>query len=78
MKPTKISNRKTKSPKGKSFLRIRPPKPGMEKVSLAEIAAEARELAPREDWDKLPTDLAKNLDHYLYVLIAGIHLSKFI
>ncbi len=47
-------------------MRIRKPKPGMEKVSLLEIAAKARALAPQEEWDKLPTDLAKNIDHYLY------------
>ncbi len=29
---------------------------------LAEIAAEASE----EDWSAVPTDLAKNVDHYLY------------
>jgi hypothetical protein len=52
--------------KKKSFLRIRKPKSSMLNVSLSEIAAKARKLAPQEDWDKLPTDLAKNIDHYLY------------
>jgi hypothetical protein len=66
MKPTETSNKKTKSTKSKSFLRIRKPKSSMLNVSLSEIAAKARKLAPKEDWDKLPTDLAKNLDHYLY------------
>ncbi len=55
-----------KKGKKKSILRIRKPKAGLLNVSLSEIAAKARKLAPKEEWDKLPTDLAKNLDHYLY------------
>ncbi len=55
-----------KKGKKKSTLRIRKPKAGLLNVSLSEIAAKARALAPKEDWDKLPTDLAKNIDHYLY------------
>jgi hypothetical protein len=66
MKPAKASDKKNKSAKRKSFLRIRPPKPSMENVSLLEIAAEAWKLAPQEDWDKLPSDLSANLDKYLY------------
>ncbi|MBI3852657.1 MAG: hypothetical protein HY298_20560 [Verrucomicrobia bacterium] len=27
---------------------------------------ELGESIPKEDWDKVPTDLGKNLDHYLY------------
>jgi putative addiction module CopG family antidote len=30
--------------------------------SIEKIAAKV----PREDWDKVPSDLSKNLDHYLY------------
>ena len=55
-----------KKGKKKSFLRIRKPKSSMLNVSLSEIAAKARKLATKEDWDKLPTDLSKNIDHYLY------------
>ena len=31
-----------------------------------EVAAEIGESVPVEEWDKVPTDLSKNLDHYLY------------
>ena len=55
-----------KKGKKKSSLRIRKPKPSMENVSLLEIAAKSWKLASKKDWDKLPTDLAKNIDHYLY------------
>ena len=55
-----------KKGKKKSSLRIRKPKSSMLNVSLSEIAAKAWKLTPKEDWDKLPSDLAKNIDHYLY------------
>jgi hypothetical protein len=66
MKPAKVSNKQLKSTKSKSFLRIRKPKSSLLNVSLAEIAAKARKLAPKEEWEKLPTDLAANIDKYLY------------
>ena len=33
---------------------------------LWERAAELRQSIPAEEWDKLPTDGARQLDHYLY------------
>ena len=66
MKPAKANEKQLKSAKSKSSLRIRKPKPGMENVSLLEIAEKAWKLAPKEDWDKLPPDLAANIDKYLY------------
>ena len=42
---------------------VRPAEPP---ASLGEtFAAIAREV-PDEDWKRVPSDLAKNLDHYLY------------
>jgi hypothetical protein len=34
--------------------------------SLGEMAARLRAQVPPEEWDKLPTDMARNVDHYLY------------
>ncbi|MDA2927177.1 hypothetical protein MYX78_08090 [Acidobacteria bacterium AH-259-G07] len=31
-----------------------------------EVTLEASELAPREAWEKVPSDLSKHLDEYLY------------
>lgn len=31
-----------------------------------EVAAEIARTAPDSEWERLPTDLSKNLDHYLY------------
>ena len=33
---------------------------------LWERAAELRKTVPEEEWDKLPTDGAEQLDHYIY------------
>ena len=66
MKSVRADEKQLKSAKSKSSLRIRKPKPGMENVSLLEIAAKAWKLAPKKDWDKLPTDLAANIDKHLY------------
>ncbi len=33
---------------------------------LWERAAELRESIPQEEWDKVPTDGARQLDHYLH------------
>jgi Arc/MetJ-type ribon-helix-helix transcriptional regulator len=33
---------------------------------LWERAAELRQSIPAEEWDKLPTDGARQLDHYIY------------
>ncbi len=57
MKLAKENKKQVKSTKGAS-LRIRKPKRGLLNVSLSEIAAKAWKLAPKEDWDKLPPDLA--------------------
>jgi putative addiction module CopG family antidote len=34
--------------------------------SLVEIFARLARQVPEEEWSKVPTDLSKNLDHYLY------------
>ena len=34
--------------------------------SIEEIIAELANQVPREEWDRLPSDLSDNLDHYLY------------
>jgi hypothetical protein len=36
------------------------------KKSIFEKVLELGASVPVEEWDKVPTDLAKNLDHYLY------------
>jgi hypothetical protein len=33
---------------------------------LWELADEIAASIPDEDWEKVPVDLARNLDHYLY------------
>ena len=44
-----------------AVLRPAPAAPSLEKA-FADIAQEV----PEEDWKRIPSDLAKNLDHYLY------------
>ena len=34
--------------------------------SIAEAFAAIAKSVPDEEWDRLPTDLSKNVDHYLY------------
>jgi hypothetical protein len=34
--------------------------------SIPEIVSEATRRVPERDWAQLPTDLSKNVDHYLY------------
>ncbi|HEY2548855.1 MAG TPA: hypothetical protein VGI46_22450 [Candidatus Acidoferrum sp.] len=34
--------------------------------SIFDAISEIRESVPDDDWKKLPTDLSKNVDHYLY------------
>jgi hypothetical protein len=34
--------------------------------SILDIVSEATRQVPERDWARLPTDLAKNADHYLY------------
>ena len=34
--------------------------------SLSEVISEITKDVPASVWDSLPTDLSKNLDHYLY------------
>lgn len=41
---------------------VTPPK----RKPLWERAAELRQSIPAEEWDKLPTDGARQLDHYIY------------
>ncbi len=45
---------------------LRDTKPGCSVRSLSEIADELMADVPDSEWDKIPTDLARNLDHYLY------------
>ncbi len=33
---------------------------------IEEVLAELAGEVPEEEWEKLPADLSKNLDHYLY------------
>jgi antitoxin (DNA-binding transcriptional repressor) of toxin-antitoxin stability system len=42
---------------------VRPPKPA---PSLDKTFAAIAQDVPDEEWERAPTDLAKNLDHYLY------------
>ena len=41
-------------------------KPNKDSISLWDEIDRLRAQVPPEEWDKLPTDLAKNVDHYLY------------
>jgi hypothetical protein len=67
MKPEKANVKHLKvSGKNRSSLRIRKPKSSLLGTSLSEIAAEIRRQAPKKDWEKVPTDLALNIDKYLY------------
>jgi hypothetical protein len=34
--------------------------------SILDIVSEATRQVPERDWAQLPSDLAKNVDHYLY------------
>ena len=34
--------------------------------SILDIVFEATRQVPERDWARLPTDLSKNVDHYLY------------
>lgn len=34
--------------------------------SLIEMVSRIAKAVPDSEWDRLPTDLSKNLDHYLY------------
>jgi hypothetical protein len=52
---------------GKNSHSLRVTKPKKKPTeSLWEMAARLRAQVPPEEWDKLPTDLARNVDHYLY------------
>jgi len=44
-----------------AVMRPAPPVESLDKI-FAAIAQDVRE----EDWERVPTDLSKNLDHYLY------------
>ena len=39
---------------------------GTAQKRIWEVAAEIGASVPAADWGKVPTDLAKNVDHYLY------------
>ena len=41
-------------------------KPGDGLGSILEIAAAATKEVPEEEWDRVPSDLSINVDHYLY------------
>jgi hypothetical protein len=56
--------RKNVDKKSRNVRMIKPKNKSTE--SLWEMAARLRAQVPPEEWDKLPTDLAKNVDHYLY------------
>jgi len=34
--------------------------------SILDIVSKATQEVPERDWARLPTDLSKNIDHYLY------------
>jgi hypothetical protein len=38
--------------------------------SILDIVSEATRQVPERDWARLPTDLSKNADHYLYGTIV--------
>jgi Arc/MetJ-type ribon-helix-helix transcriptional regulator len=40
--------------------------PAQNEDSISEIFARMGQQIPMEEWSKVPTDLSKNLDHYLY------------
>ena len=61
-KPRRL--RKNLGKKSGSVSVIKPKKKPIE--SLGEMAAMLRAQVPPEEWDKLPTDMARNVDHYLY------------
>ena len=42
---------------------LRPPAPGQ---SIEDIFSAIADGVPEEDWTRVPPDLARNLDHYLY------------
>ena len=42
---------------------LRPPTPGQ---SIDDIFAAIAKEVPDDDWTRVPADLAKNVDHYLY------------
>ena len=42
------------------------PRPGSSSKPIWEVALEIGASVPEEEWAKVPTDLAKNLHHYLY------------
>lgn len=41
-------------------------RPALPSQSIDKIFAAIAQDVPDEDWSRLPTDLSKNLDHYLY------------
>ena len=45
--------------------RVRPPE-DPEEPTLLHLIREIHKKYPQDDWDDIPTDLAKNMHHYLY------------
>jgi len=41
-------------------------RPALPSESIDQIFAVIAQGVPDEDWSRVPTDLSKNLDHYLY------------
>lgn len=39
---------------------------GAEAKTILEEIEQLSNLAPPEEWDKVPSDLSENIDHYLY------------
>ena len=40
--------------------------PGNGLGSILEIASAATKEVPEDEWERVPTDLSKNVDHYVY------------
>jgi hypothetical protein len=46
--------------------------------SILDIVSEATRQVPDRDWARLPTDLSKNADHYLYGTKKKEQLDRFL
>ncbi len=61
MVKSKINKSSKNAPKGANKSKV-----SKDSISLWDEVDKLRAQVPPEEWDKLPTDLAKNVDHYLY------------
>lgn len=43
-----------------------PPEYQTESTSILDMISAITKEVPKEEWERLPSDLSKNLDHYLY------------